>query len=74
MTLNEFIRRLDGRRIAYRLDSVRDGAVMIEVNIPGHRWEIEFFEDGTVEAEQFTSSGVIEGTEGLLDSIVERGS
>jgi len=74
MTINEFIRKLDERRIAYKLHSVRDGAVMVVVNIPGHRWEIEFFEDGTVEAEQFTSSGVVEGTDDLLDSIVERGS
>ena len=26
--------------------------------IPGERWELEFFEDGTVELERFVSAGV----------------
>jgi hypothetical protein len=74
VTINEFIRKLDERRIAYKLDSVREGAVMIKVSIPGHRWEVEFFEDGAVEAEQFTSSGVVEGTDATLRAIIETGS
>jgi hypothetical protein len=75
MTVNEFLRRLDERRISYKIDSVREGAVLIEVNIPGHRWEVEFFEDGTAEAERFTSSGgVVEASDALLMSIIEGGS
>jgi len=28
---------------------------MIEVAVPGQRWEIEFLEDGTIEIEKFIS-------------------
>lgn len=30
---------------------------MVEVAVPGQRWEIEFMEDGTVEIEKFISDG-----------------
>jgi len=30
---------------------------MIEVTVPGQRWEIEFLEDGTVDIEKFISDG-----------------
>lgn len=32
---------------------------MIEVAIPGQRWEIEFMENGTIEIEKFISDGKI---------------
>jgi hypothetical protein len=31
---------------------------MIEVAVPGQRWEIEFMEDGTVEIEKFICDGL----------------
>jgi hypothetical protein len=72
-----FVAELDRRRIARRLDSVREGAVMVEVHVPGSRWEVEFFGDGSVEVEVFRAAGgaasVMGGTEaeqaiaGLLD-------
>jgi hypothetical protein len=42
----------------YPLDIVRDEAIMIAVAVPGERWEVEFFDNGHVEAERFTSRGV----------------
>ena len=30
---------------------------MVEVAVPGQRWEIEFMDDGTVEIEKFISDG-----------------
>ncbi|MFT8322857.1 MAG: hypothetical protein ABF649_18470 [Bacillus sp. (in: firmicutes)] len=30
---------------------------MVEVSVPGQRWEIEFMEDNTVEIEKFISNG-----------------
>ncbi|WP_240519120.1 hypothetical protein [Bacillus cereus] len=30
---------------------------MVEVAVPGERWEIEFMEDGTVEIEKFIGDG-----------------
>jgi hypothetical protein len=73
MTLIEFLSELDARRISYKLDRVRD-ALMVIVNIPGERWEVEFMdEDGHVEAECFRSDGHM-FEEDVLPSILERGS
>ena len=51
-----FVQQLDRRRISRRLDIVRD-AIMVEIYLPGARWEVEFFADGHVEVEIFESSG-----------------
>ena len=34
---------------------------MVEIAVPGERWEVEFFADGTVEVERFVSEGGICG-------------
>ncbi|KRE40901.1 hypothetical protein ASG81_16805 [Paenibacillus sp. Soil522] len=41
----------------YKLSKIRNEAIMVEVAVPGQRWEIEFLEDGTVEVEKFISNG-----------------
>jgi len=56
--LLEFLDRLDEAHIYYRLNKVRD-AIMVEIAVPGSRWEVEFFEDGSIEVEEFTSAGGI---------------
>ena len=58
MELKEFIsflNKLEDNGIFYKLNKVRNEAVMVEVAIPGQRWEIEFLEDGTVDIEKFIS-------------------
>jgi hypothetical protein len=50
-----FINELDRRRIHRRLASVREAVV--EVHVPGARWEVEFFADGHVEVEVFKRTG-----------------
>lgn len=58
MELKEFIallNKLEENSIFYKLNKVRNEAIMIEVAIPGQRWEIEFLEDGTVDIEKFIS-------------------
>ena len=55
----DFLDRLEKANIWYRMEHMRD-SVMIEVAIPGERWEVEFFEDGHAEVERFVSPGVIE--------------
>ncbi len=64
-----FLDRLEEAGLSYRLDHVRE-ALMVSVAIPGERWEIEFFEDGSVEVEKFRSSGEIEGSD-ALDALFE---
>jgi hypothetical protein len=52
-------------KVHYRLDQYRDDAIMVEVAVPGERWEIEFRDGGTVEAEVFRSDGTIHDGSGL---------
>jgi len=59
VSLYEFIAELEKRDIAYRLERIRQGSVMVVVAVPGERWEVEFLEDGRVEVERFVSNGVI---------------
>ncbi|KRE31596.1 hypothetical protein [Paenibacillus sp. Soil522] len=52
-----FLNKLEDNNIFYKLNKVRNEAIMVEVAIPGQRWEIEFLEDGTVEVEKFINDG-----------------
>src|SRR5438132_6224643 len=58
--LLELLGRLREAKIAHRLSQSRDDAIMIEVDVPGERWEIEFvdYDDEVhVEIERFRSNG-----------------
>ena len=58
MELKEFIailNKLEENSVFYKLNKVRNEAIMVEVAVPGQRWEIEFVEDGTVDIEKFIS-------------------
>ena len=54
----ELLDELERGHIAYRLGRVRD-ALLIDVSVPGERWEIEMFSDGHIEVERFISTGDI---------------
>jgi len=56
--LLSFLNDLDERNIYYRLNKVRD-SIMVEIAIPGQRWEVEFMDDGSIEIEKFVSNGQI---------------
>ena len=51
--LNSFLNKLAERSIFYRLSKIRPESIMVEVAVPGQRWEVEFMEDGSVEIEKF---------------------
>jgi len=58
MELKEFIailNKLEENSIFYKLNKVRNEAIMVEVAVPGQRWEIEFLADSTVDIEKFIS-------------------
>lgn len=57
--MNDLLNQLEENKIFYRLSKVRTESIMIEVAVPGQRWEIEFIEDGTIEIEKFISEGQI---------------
>lgn len=66
-TVHEFIRELDASQTHYGVTSVREGAVMVQVTLPGERWEVEFFEDRDPEIEVFISDGAIYASEKLFE-------
>ena len=66
-TAAEIRRELERRHITYEFRMARDEALMMSVALPGERWEIEFFDDGRIELERFTSQGVVDAPGVLAD-------
>ena len=62
--LIDFLDRLEECAIYYQLNKIRD-SILVEVTVPGQRWEVEFFSDGHIEVEKFISDGEIFGKEEL---------
>lgn len=60
-----FLNELETKNIYYRLNKVRD-SILVEVVVPGQRWEMEFFDD-RVEIEKFVSTGVLYGEEEIAE-------
>jgi predicted ester cyclase len=55
----QFLAELQKRKIHYQLGSFRDDALMVRVDVPNQRWEVEFLVGGEIEVEIFDkSSGV----------------
>jgi hypothetical protein len=54
--LLDFLNKLEENHIYYRLNKVRD-AILVEIAVPGARWEVEFLRDGEIEVEKFISDG-----------------
>ena len=69
--LFDWMSKLRAAKIHFTMASVRDDAVMLEVRVPGERWEVEFFPDGTIEVERFLSPGKIEAAS-ALDELLSR--
>ncbi len=63
--LMSFLDKLEQSKISYTLARYRAEALMVSVAVPGERWEIEFWRDGSVEVERFKSEGEIYGAEAL---------
>jgi hypothetical protein len=64
-----FLNRLDDVNASYRLGHARPDSVMIEIALPGWRWEIEFMADGTVEIERYQSVAGVEDQQDLLEEL-----
>jgi hypothetical protein len=70
-TLLAFLRRLEQAKIWYRLNQIRDDALMVEIHVPGERWEVELVDYGDEvhwEIERFVSDGKIDD-ETALDEL-----
>jgi hypothetical protein len=66
-----FLAELEQGKISYTLAHQRDDAMMIIAVVPGERWEIEFFDDGSVEVERFISNGEICGESALSELLAK---
>lgn len=53
-----FLERLDAAKIYYRINKVSEN-ILVEVAVPGQRWEIEFDRNENIQIEKFISEGVI---------------
>ncbi|MBQ7345074.1 MAG: hypothetical protein IJW45_03310 [Oscillospiraceae bacterium] len=62
--LIDFLDRLESGNIYYRLNKIRD-SILVEIAVPGQRWEVEFMRDGEVLVERFVSTGDLGGEEEL---------
>jgi hypothetical protein len=69
--LYSLLDRLRRAKIHYRLRDDREGAVSVDVAVPGERWEVDFLADGTTEIEVFRSDGTIHG-EAKLEELLAR--
>jgi hypothetical protein len=69
--LLSFLNDLRAAKINYRLGHARDEAILVEVAVPGERWEIEFFENGSVEVEIFKSDGTIHDASALAELLAK---
>jgi len=69
--LLDFLSQLESKKIYYTLTKIREEAIMVQVTVPGQRWEIEFFSDGEIEVEIFSKSSGVQG-EDLLKQLFDR--
>ncbi|MBO0586795.1 hypothetical protein [Sporosarcina sp. E16_8] len=52
-----FLNSLEDKKIDYKLNKIRNEAIMVEIAVPGQLWEVEFMDDGTIEIEKFINDG-----------------
>src|SRR4051812_10087067 len=61
-----FLDELDENKIFFRLDRCRSEAKIVRIDVPGERWEVEFFPAGEIEVEIFRSDEGVLGPEKTL--------
>jgi hypothetical protein len=68
--LLDLLNRLDAAQIYYRLDHTRPDSLMIDLAVPGWRWEIEFMADGSLDVERYRSVAGVENDPGLIEDLL----
>jgi hypothetical protein len=66
--LLDFLDQLEQVKISFTLRRIRSETLMVDIHVPGERWEVEFFADGHVEVEVFSHGpdSYQEGEEALV--------
>lgn len=68
--LFHIVAALQNAKISFSLSITREDAVSVLAVVPGERWEIDVFSDGTTEVEVFHSEGKI-GDASQLDAMIQ---
>ena len=71
---NALRERLQKADLSFTSAAYRDDAMSLLVNEPGHYWEIDVLEDGSVDVEVYTSQGLSEDPMGDIDRLIRRNS
>ncbi len=69
--LIDLLNRLDGAHIYYKLDHTRPDSVMVDVAVPGWRWEVEFMADGSLDIERYRSVEGVENDPALIEVLFD---
>jgi hypothetical protein len=69
--LLDFLNRLDRAHITYKLSHTRPDSLMIDISLPGWRWEVEFMIDGSVDIERYKSVAGVANDQRLLEALFE---
>ena len=64
--------RLSAADLSYTSAAYRDDAMSLLVNEPGHYWEIDVLEDGSIDVEVYASQGLSEDPLGDIDRLIQR--
>lgn len=56
--LTDFLDKLTQHKIYFTLGYIREEGILVQVVVPGQRWEVEFFVDGSVEIERFIGMNI----------------
>jgi hypothetical protein len=67
--LLDFLNRLDTAHVQYVLGHTRPESVMVDISLPGWRWEVEFMLDGRIEIERYQSVAGVEDDLQLLEEL-----
>ena len=54
--LIDFLNELEKSKIFYKLDKINDEYIMVEIAVPGERWEVEFSKR-EIRIEKFKNNG-----------------
>ncbi len=71
--LLSFVNYLGKARIWYRLEHLRDDALMVSIHMVGMRMEVEFFDDH-VEFTTFSGDESVDRDQGRLFAMLDEGS
>lgn len=73
-TFNAIRERLQAADLSFTSAAYRDDAMSLLVNEPGHYWEIDVLEDGSVDVEVYASQGLSDDPLGEIERLIARNS